>query len=100
MTLATLFLAQAVGADLSFGQYATIIIVAMLTGVSIIGLAVGLFIGWLIWPCVTPFGAVPRHCLKCRYDFRAATSRTCPECGCDQSRYRLKTVPVLAGKPL
>ena len=31
MTLATLFLAQAVGADLSFGQYATIIIVAMLT---------------------------------------------------------------------
>ncbi|MCF4128625.1 dicarboxylate/amino acid:cation symporter [Methylobacterium sp. SyP6R] len=31
MTLATLFLAQAVGADLSFGQYATIIGVAMLT---------------------------------------------------------------------
>ena len=31
MTLATLFLAQAVGADLSFGQYATIILVAMLT---------------------------------------------------------------------
>ncbi|KMO15069.1 sodium:dicarboxylate symporter [Methylobacterium indicum] len=31
MTLATLFLAQAVGADLSFGQYATIIAVAMLT---------------------------------------------------------------------
>ena len=31
MTLATLFLAQAVGADLSFGQYATIIVVAMLT---------------------------------------------------------------------
>ena len=31
MTLATLFLAQAVGADLSFWQYATIIAVAMLT---------------------------------------------------------------------
>ena len=31
MTLATLFLAQAVGVDLSFGQYATIIGVAMLT---------------------------------------------------------------------
>jgi len=31
MTLATLFLAQAVGADLSFTQYATIIVVAMLT---------------------------------------------------------------------
>jgi aerobic C4-dicarboxylate transport protein len=31
MTLATLFLAQAVGADLSIGQYATIIFVAMLT---------------------------------------------------------------------
>jgi len=31
MTLATLFLAQAVGVDLSFGQYATIIAVAMLT---------------------------------------------------------------------
>ena len=31
MTLATLFLAQAVGADLSIGQYATIILVAMLT---------------------------------------------------------------------
>ena len=31
MTLATLFLAQAVGADLSFAQYATIIVVAMLT---------------------------------------------------------------------
>ncbi len=31
MTLATLFLAQAVGADLTFGQYATIILVAMLT---------------------------------------------------------------------
>ncbi len=31
MTLATLFLAQAVGADLSIGQYATIIVVAMLT---------------------------------------------------------------------
>jgi aerobic C4-dicarboxylate transport protein len=31
MTLATLFLAQAVGANLSFGQYATIILVAMLT---------------------------------------------------------------------
>ncbi|MDB5559018.1 MAG: sodium:dicarboxylate symporter, partial [Enterovirga sp.] len=31
MTLATLFLAQAVGADLSFGQYAIIIAVAMLT---------------------------------------------------------------------
>lgn len=31
MTLATLFLAQAVGADLSFGQYATILGVAMLT---------------------------------------------------------------------
>ncbi|GJD30445.1 C4-dicarboxylate transport protein [Methylobacterium adhaesivum] len=31
MTLATLFLAQAVGADLSFAQYATIILVAMLT---------------------------------------------------------------------
>ena len=31
MTLATLFLAQAVGADLSIGQYATIIGVAMLT---------------------------------------------------------------------
>ena len=31
MTLCTLFLAQAVGADLSFGQYATIILVAMLT---------------------------------------------------------------------
>jgi aerobic C4-dicarboxylate transport protein len=31
MTLATLFLAQAVGVDLSFGQYATIILVAMLT---------------------------------------------------------------------
>jgi len=31
MTLATLFLAQAVGADLSISQYATIIIVAMLT---------------------------------------------------------------------
>ena len=31
MTLATLFLAQAVGAHLSFGQYATIILVAMLT---------------------------------------------------------------------
>ena len=31
MTLATLFLAQAVGADLSFGQYATIILVSMLT---------------------------------------------------------------------
>jgi aerobic C4-dicarboxylate transport protein len=31
MTLTTLFLAQAVGADLSFGQYATIILVAMLT---------------------------------------------------------------------
>ena len=31
MTLASLFLAQAVGADLSFGQYATIILVAMLT---------------------------------------------------------------------
>ncbi len=31
MTLATLFLAQAVGADLSVGQYATIILVAMLT---------------------------------------------------------------------
>ena len=31
MTLATLFLAQAVGADLSFGQYATIILAAMLT---------------------------------------------------------------------
>src|SRR3954465_5224113 len=31
MTLATLFLAQAVGADLSIGRYATIILVAMLT---------------------------------------------------------------------
>ncbi len=31
MTLATLFLAQAVGAHLTFGQYATIIVVAMLT---------------------------------------------------------------------
>ena len=31
MTLATLFLAQAVGADLTIGQYATIILVAMLT---------------------------------------------------------------------
>lgn len=31
MTLATLFLAQAVGVDLSVGQYATIILVAMLT---------------------------------------------------------------------
>ena len=31
MTLATLFLAQAVGADLTFAQYATIILVAMLT---------------------------------------------------------------------
>lgn len=31
MTLATLFLAQAVGAELSFTQYATIIVVAMLT---------------------------------------------------------------------
>ena len=31
MTLATLFLAQAVGVDLSLGQYATIILVAMLT---------------------------------------------------------------------
>ena len=31
MTLATLFLAQAVGADLTFGQYATIILIAMLT---------------------------------------------------------------------
>jgi aerobic C4-dicarboxylate transport protein len=31
MTLATLFLAQAVGVDLTFGQYATIILVAMLT---------------------------------------------------------------------
>jgi aerobic C4-dicarboxylate transport protein len=31
MTLATLFLAQAVGVDLSFTQYATIILVAMLT---------------------------------------------------------------------
>ncbi|MCJ2013241.1 dicarboxylate/amino acid:cation symporter [Methylobacterium sp. J-076] len=31
MTLTTLFLAQAVGADLSIGQYATIILVAMLT---------------------------------------------------------------------
>jgi len=31
MTLTTLFLAQAVGADLSFGQYATIFLVAMLT---------------------------------------------------------------------
>ena len=31
MTLATLFLAQAVGVDLSIGQYATIILVAMLT---------------------------------------------------------------------
>ncbi len=31
MTLATLFLAQAVGAHLSLGQYATIILVAMLT---------------------------------------------------------------------
>ncbi len=31
MTLATLFLAQAIGVDLSFGQYATIIAVAMLT---------------------------------------------------------------------
>ncbi|MBF5042028.1 C4-dicarboxylate transporter DctA [Aggregicoccus sp. 17bor-14] len=31
MTLATLFLAQAVGAHLTFGQYATIILVAMLT---------------------------------------------------------------------
>ena len=31
MTLASLFLAQAVGADLSFAQYATIILVAMLT---------------------------------------------------------------------
>ena len=31
MTLTTLFLAQAVGADLSFSQYATIFIVAMLT---------------------------------------------------------------------
>ncbi len=31
MTLATLFLAQAIGAHLSFGQYATIIVVAMLT---------------------------------------------------------------------
>jgi aerobic C4-dicarboxylate transport protein len=31
MTLATLFLAQAVGADLSISQYATIILVAMLT---------------------------------------------------------------------
>ena len=31
MTLATLFLAQAVGVDLSFSQYATIILVAMLT---------------------------------------------------------------------
>jgi aerobic C4-dicarboxylate transport protein len=31
MTLATLFLAQAVGAELTFGQYATIILVAMLT---------------------------------------------------------------------
>ncbi len=31
MTLTTLFLAQAVGADLTFGQYATIILVAMLT---------------------------------------------------------------------
>ncbi|GJD36695.1 dicarboxylate/amino acid:cation symporter [Methylobacterium aerolatum] len=31
MTLATLFLAQAVGADLSVGQYVTIILVAMLT---------------------------------------------------------------------
>ena len=31
MTLATLFLAQAVGADLSVGQYVTIIAVAMLT---------------------------------------------------------------------
>jgi len=31
MTLTTLFLAQAVGADLGFGQYATILLVAMLT---------------------------------------------------------------------
>ncbi|RZK84211.1 MAG: cation:dicarboxylase symporter family transporter, partial [Methylobacterium sp.] len=31
MTLTTLFLAQAVGADLTFGQYATIFLVAMLT---------------------------------------------------------------------
>ncbi|WP_375453907.1 dicarboxylate/amino acid:cation symporter [uncultured Methylobacterium sp.] len=31
MTLATLFLAQAIGVDLTFGQYATILIVAMLT---------------------------------------------------------------------
>ncbi|MGU3480245.1 cation:dicarboxylate symporter family transporter, partial [Methylobacterium sp. D48H] len=31
MTLATLFLAQAVGVDLSTSQYATIILVAMLT---------------------------------------------------------------------
>ena len=31
MTLATLFLAQAVGSDLTFGQYATIILIAMLT---------------------------------------------------------------------
>ncbi len=39
MTLTTLFLAQAVGAHLSFGQYATIILVAMLTSKGASGVA-------------------------------------------------------------
>ena len=61
-------------------------------------LLIGLTLGWLIWPYVTPFHALPRKCLRCGYDLRA-TGRMCPECGCVQSQYRLAKVPIPRATP-
>ncbi len=59
MTLATLFLAQAVGADLSFGQYATIIAVAMLTSKGASGVTGAGFITLAATLAAIPSNPVP-----------------------------------------
>jgi hypothetical protein len=58
-----------------------------------VGASIGLAVGFLMWPWVTPFHAHPGTCLRCRYDLRA-TRWKCPECGLVQSRFRLASVPV------
>jgi aerobic C4-dicarboxylate transport protein len=59
MTLTTLFLAQAVGADLSFGQYATIILVAMLTSKGASGVTGAGFITLAATLSAIPHNPVP-----------------------------------------
>ena len=74
-------------------QFGNSTVSALVAGVAMgfAGLCVGIVLGGIAFPYITPFAAATPRCRWCGYDLRASRWR-CPECGRSPGEVRTATI--------